>query len=65
MGVIKCVREYQFYNDIMYDVIYKDSGRLYMYRKDDLPKTVQAFIVNAMKHPQYDKIFKREEIIYD
>lgn len=67
MANIRFVREYDFYGDIYYDVVYGKPGspsRLYMYSKDDLPKTVRKWLEDKAGNTQYNKVFERDEIIY-
>ena len=67
MANIKFVSEYDLYGSTFYDVVYGKPGspsRLYMYSKDDLPKTVQKWLEDKVGDTQYNKVFKREEIIY-
>ena len=62
---IRFVREYNYWNTTWYDVIYK-SGRLCMHTAENLPKTVREYIDNASKKTtQFDRTFKRDEIIYE
>lgn len=63
---IKFVRQYDFYNanNKVYDVIYA-SGRVCMYSAERLPASVKRFIEGKTGRSQYDKLFKRDEIIYD
>lgn len=67
MANIKFVREYDLYGNTYYDVVYGKPGnpsRLYMYSKEDLPKTVQKWLEDKVGNTQYNKVFEREEIIY-
>lgn len=61
---IKFIREYEGWGGTWYDIIYK-SGRCHTALKCDLSKTAKEFINNATRREeQYDRIFKRPEIIY-
>lgn len=67
MANIRFVREYDLYGSTYYDVVYGKPGnpsRLYMYSKDDLPKTVQKWLEDKVGDTQYNRVFEREEIIY-
>lgn len=62
---ISFVREYDMGTEKCYDVLY-ESNKLFMYTDSKLPKSVKEFIEHAsVRTVQYDKIFKREEIIYE
>lgn len=62
---ISFVREFAMGTEKCYDVVYK-SNRLFMCSESTMPKTVRSFINNAKNvTTQYDKVFKREEIIYE
>lgn len=67
MANIRFVREYDLYGSTFYDVVYGKPGspsRLYMYSREDLPKTVQKWLEDKVGDTQYSKVFEREEIIY-
>lgn len=67
MATIKFIREYDLYGSTFYDVVYGKPGnpsRLYMYSKDRLPKTVKKWLENKIGDTQYNKVFKRDEIVY-
>ena len=67
MAHIRFVREYDLYGNTYYDVVYGKPGspsRLYMYSKDDLPKTVQKWLEDKVGDTQYNKVFERDEIVY-
>lgn len=68
MANIRFIREYDLYNRTYYDTIYGTPGnpsRLYMYSKDDLPKTVQKWLEGKVGKKQYNKVLEREETIYE
>lgn len=59
---IKFVRQYELYGSTWTEVVYK-TNRLVTYT-EHIPKTVQAYIERSTGTKQYDKVFKRDEIIY-
>lgn len=63
MAKIKFIREYTFYGRTAYDIIY-NSGRLVMTDAEKLPKTARAFLEGKTPRQQYDKVFRRNEYIY-
>lgn len=63
-GKIRFVRMYKMYRENWYEVIYH-SGRIVTYLEPDLPATVGAFVDSAtIRRQQYDKVFKRDEMLY-
>ena len=62
---IKFVRMYKMYRENWYDVIYH-SGRIHTYAgEESLPKTALEYVRTASSRvEQYDKVFKRTEMIY-
>lgn len=64
LSKIRFVREYEFYNETWLDVIYT-SGRLYSMSKEKAYKNVLAFMESKTPKKQYDRVFKRDEIIYE
>lgn len=66
--MIDFVRQYDFYGETVYNVLYKPSYRVNTYfGYSNLPKTVKAWLndPNRRKTTQYDKTSHRYEIIYD
>ena len=65
MAKIKFVRNYLRGKTGMYDVVY-ESGRAYTFTGKTLPKTVDKWLYERRNDPeiQYDKLFKRTELIY-
>lgn len=67
MANIRFVREYDFYGNVYYDVVYGKPGspsRLYMYSKDDLPKTVSKWLEGKEGETQHNGVFNRDETVY-
>lgn len=63
-GKIKFVRMYKMYRENWYDVIYH-SGRVCTYIEPELPSTVNAFVESSnIRKQQYDKTFRRDEMLY-
>lgn len=63
MAKIHAVRVYQFYDEEYADVMY-ESGRLVSYAVNELPQTVKDWMVDKDWTVQYDKVYKRNEVIY-
>ena len=63
-GMIKFIRQYVSYDrlTVVWEVVYY-SGRLVTYIGRPLPKTAVEYINTYKSRLQYDKIFKREEVI--
>ena len=64
MANIKFVREYEAYGSTWYNVLYAKSNRLYTFTTEDLPETVKRWLKGRKGIEQYDRVFKRDEIIY-
>lgn len=61
---IKFVRMYKMYRENWYDVVYH-SGRVCTYIEPYLPATVEKFVDSSeIREQQYDKTFRRDEMIY-
>ena len=68
MANIRFIREYEAYGNPYYDVVYGTPGkpsRVYAYSKEDLPKTVTKWLEGKDGTKQYNKVFNREETIYE
>ena len=64
MDKIKFVRQYESWGMTWYEVCYK-TYRIYTYTShESLPKTDTSFINAHDGIAQYDKVFKRDEMIY-
>lgn len=66
--MIKLVREYVFYGEKYFDIVYEKDGyitKVVSVVESNLPMTAKRHIEKANATKQYDKIFKRDEIIYD
>lgn len=63
-ATIKFVREYMSYGHKWFDIVY-NSGRVCTVTAEDLPKTAETFIRTANHEMQYDRVFNRNEIIYN
>lgn len=63
---IKFIRKYDMYRENWYDVVYH-SGKIFTYvGEENLPKTALEYVTTATKRTeQYDKLFKRSEMIYE
>lgn len=60
--MIKFVREYNFFNTKMYDVVYPNRCRTCM--EKDLPKTAREFIRSASSVKEQNDVLHGKEIIY-
>jgi len=60
---IKFIRFYELYGHGYADIIYT-SGRIVSKERNDLPKTAHDFMKDKHGQEQYDRVFKRKEIIY-
>jgi len=63
MAQIKFIREYVFYGTRLYDIVYK-SNRCFTVSENDCPSTARRFMDGKTPEKQYDRTFKREELIY-
>ena len=63
MAKIFRIRQYMWYDEEWYDIMY-ESGRLVSYPVESLPKTAQRWMVDKEWDVQYDKLYKRNEVIY-
>ena len=60
---IRFIRKYEMYGDEYIDIIY-ESGRIYGSALRDAPKVAIDYMSRATSKEQYDRVFKRQEIIY-
>lgn len=67
MANIKSIRTYLFYGNEYCDIAYQRDGyitKVCTMPTDEMPKTVRTWLKGKTGTIQYDKIFKREETIY-
>lgn len=63
MANIKFIRMYDFYNTAYVDILY-GTNRLYTYPAEEMPKTAYKWLKDKVGTRQYNKVFERDEIIY-
>jgi len=55
---------YEAYRENWYEVVY-GSNKVFTFTENELPKTVLNFVLSAENRiEQYDKVFKRTEMLY-
>lgn len=64
MAKIAFIRTYDFYGTEWMDILYDSSNRMYTMPVEDMPKTAAKWMADKTPKLQYDKIHKREEVIY-
>ncbi len=67
MANIKFIRMYDFYNTAYVDILYGTPGkasRLRTYPAEEMPKTAYKWLKDKHGTKQYNKVFNRDEIIY-
>ena len=62
-AAIRFIRKYQFYNEIIYEIIYT-SGRIFTIFDSKLPKTAVKYIETAEAREQFDYYHGKEVIYY-
>lgn len=63
MANIRFIRMYDFYGTAYADILY-ETNRLYTYPAEEMPKTAYKWLKDKHGTKQYNKVFERDEIIY-
>lgn len=63
MASIKFIRVYDFYGTSITDILY-ESNRLRTVPTQEMPNTAREWLKGRTGIKQYDKVLKRESVIY-